>query len=236
MSESITRISDLPENVVAPTTAQNTSYNPTIQEQVGQPAYSVQTQTAPISNYSVPIAQNPPTVTMQPAIQQNYAAAPLPPQQQPQNIQIQYPSVSQEQQYRLPSRDIPMNPTGLTQDIEIRANYVPPAPAATISDYVKEYEEKKDAKNRKHQQKKHLAEVADDIFSELQIPICIAILYFVFQMPIVNTLLHKYFLFLMIYHEDGNFNTYGFLLKSVIFGTLYYSISKFVDYLTTMDM
>jgi hypothetical protein len=236
MSESITRISDLPENGI--TNTQNTSYNPVIQEQVGQPAYSVQTQTAPVANYTVPIAQNPPTVTVQPTMPQNYAAAPLPPQQQqqPQNIQIQYPSVYQEQQYRLPSRDIPMNPTGLTQDVEIRANYVPPAPATTISDYVKEYEEKKDAKNRKYQQKKHLAEVADDIFSELQIPICIAILFFVFQMPIINTFLHKYFSFLMIYHEDGNFNTYGLLLKSMIFGATYYSISKFVDYLTTIDM
>jgi hypothetical protein len=243
MSESITRISDLPENGI--TNTQNTSYNPVIQEPAGQPAYSVQTQTAPVANYTVPPTPAP-IVTVQPTMQQNYTQSQVQPsyavpQSQP-NIQIQYPSAAtaamglQDQQYRLPSRDIPMNPTGLTQDVEIRANYVPPAPAATISDYVKEYEEKKDAKNRKYQQKKHLAEVADDIFSELQIPICIAILFFVFQMPIINTFLHKYFSFLMIYHEDGNFNTYGLLLKSIIFGATYYSISKFVDYLTTIDM
>jgi hypothetical protein len=145
-----------------------------------------------------------------------------------QNVQIQFPT---DQQYRLPSRDIQINSATITQDTEVRPNYVPPAPA-NISDYVRDYEGKRDAKIRKYKAKKQIAEVADDLFSELQIPICVAILFFVFQMPLIHNFIHKYFSFMAIYHEDGNYNTYGIMLKSALFGAAYYGILKFVDYLT----
>jgi hypothetical protein len=39
---------------------------------------------------------------------------------------------------------------------------------------------------------------------------------------------------LAIYHPDGNFNVYGLLLKSIFFGSIYYFVTKGVDYLTVI--
>jgi hypothetical protein len=70
------------------------------------------------------------------------------------------------------------------------------------------------------------------IISELQVPIVIILLYFFFQMPIMNTLLFKKFSFLSIYNDDGNFNLSGLMLKSILFGATYYSMIKTAQYLT----
>ena len=63
---------------------------------------------------------------------------------------------------------------------------------------------------------------------EFQIPILLALLYFVYQLPIVNTLIFKRFSFLSIYKDDGNFNLFGLVLKSILFAGSYYSIHKIV--------
>lgn len=221
MSDSITRIIDLPENGISGNAVNGeTNYIPmnvhpnpygNSGPQIGvpaQPSYNPPPQGGGLSQGGAP----------------------------PQNIQIQYPQGmgnGETPQYRLPSHDIPMNPAGITQDAAVTPNYVPPPPPS-INDYVRDYEEKKQAKYQEIQSRKHREQVADDWFSEFQIPLFIALLFFVFQMPIINTLIHKYFSFLAIYHEDGNFNVYGLLLKSVAFGVLYYTLSKSVDYLTTI--
>jgi len=121
----------------------------------------------------------------------------------------------------LPSRDFPTNTTNYTQDPQIQANYIP-QPKLT-SDYIREYEEASEKTLQKHEQTKHREEIAQDTFSALQLPIFVGILFFVFQMPIVNTLLRKYFSFMTIYHDDGNFNFIGLLLKSAMFGSFFYS-------------
>jgi hypothetical protein len=223
MSDSITRIADLPENGLAGSLANG------------------ETNYIPINVHPNPYGNNGQAI--QPPAQPSYSppvsvgsAAP-----EKQNIQIQYqgaPGVvapgGGEQQYRLPSRDIPMDPAFITQDTEVKPNYVPPATPVSVSDYVKEYEERKLAKIQEHKAKNHRAQMADDWFSEIQVPLFITILFFVFQMPIVNNLLQKYLPFLAIYHADGNLNVYGLLLKSLFFGSVYYSISKGVDYLTVL--
>ena len=56
----------------------------------------------------------------------------------------------------------------------------------------------------------------DMLLTEIQIPLFIAILYFVFQLPVINSLLLKYFSFLAIYDIDGNFNLIGLILKSIL--------------------
>ena len=125
-------------------------------------------------------------------------------------------------QQRLPSRDIPMNQLEYQQDEAIQANYVPKA--KLTSDYIKEYELASENAMRQHEQNKYRERVAGDLFSQLQVPILIAIMYFIFQMPIVNTIFRKYLSFLSIYHEDGNFNFMGLLLKSMMFGSVFFSI------------
>ena len=118
------------------------------------------------------------------------------------------------------------------QDEEIQANYVPRA--KLTSDYIREYELSSEKTLKHHEQTKYREQMAGDLFSQLQIPILVAILYFIFQMPIINTLLRKYFSFLSIYHDDGNFNFMGLLLKSSLFGSLFYSIQTVSYKLSTL--
>ena len=73
--------------------------------------------------------------------------------------------------------------------------------------------------------------IRDIIFNEIQTPIFIAILFFLFQIPFINQLL-KRFAFLSIYNLDGNFNFKGLLLKSIIFGSVYYVIMKSVNFIS----
>ena len=165
-----------------------------------------------------------------------------------QNSQIQYPSqlvVSQNQtpmympqneaqqpQYRLPSRDVVVDSSQYLQDAQIKANYIPEAPSKSINDYVKDYENELVDKNNKYEDHKKREEIATSWFDEFQYPILIAILFFAFHLPIINTMIFKKFDFLSIYNLDGNFNSMGLLLKSLIFGIVYYVITKFVKYIS----
>jgi hypothetical protein len=62
---------------------------------------------------------------------------------------------------------------------------------------------------------------------ELQIPLMVAILYFLFQLPFVKKLLHEYLPFL--YYLDGNMNINGYIIVSVFFGILYYVLCKILN-------
>jgi len=143
-------------------------------------------------------------------------------------------SVQNEPQVRLPSRDIPMETSSYMQDEEIQPNYIP-KPKLNV-DYLRDYEETADIELKTHKQKKHRESIIDTLFTEFQAPIFVAILFFIFQMPIVNSLLYKRLSFLPIYNMDGNINFNGLLLKSVIFGAFYYSMKNIIDYISSIAL
>jgi hypothetical protein len=147
---------------------------------------------------------------------------------QPQNI-LYMASDFNEQQQRLPQRDIPKMMDDYTQDEQIQANYIP-KPKKTM-DYIDEYQETTNKKVREYENKKINAKLNESWFDEMRIPIMIGILYFVFQMPIINTLIFKRFSFLSIYNDDGNFNFYGLILKSTFFGSAFYTMNKCMELL-----
>jgi len=122
---------------------------------------------------------------------------------------------------KLPSRDIPMNSVEYQQDEEIQANHVPKV--KLTSDYIRDYEAANEEARKEHRQNKYREETAHGLISDLQLPILVALLYFIFQMPVINTLLRKYLSFMNIYHEDGNFNFMGLLLKSIMFSSIFYT-------------
>ena len=135
------------------------------------------------------------------------------------------------QQQRLPQRDIPMNISEHIQDEQIQPNYIP-KPKLT-SDYIQEYQESTDRKIREHEEKKMREKIAASWFDEVQIPIMIALLYFIFQLPIINTVIFKRFSFLSIYREDGNFNLLGLTMKSVLFASMFYSFHKSIEIISS---
>jgi hypothetical protein len=132
-------------------------------------------------------------------------------------------------QHRLPSRDIPIDQSGYQNDEEVQPNYIPKT--KITKDFVKEYETLTDSNIRRHELEKRHQSKMDRIITELQVPMTVAILFYLFQMPTVNTIFFKNFGFLSIYNGDGNINYYGITLKSALFGALFYIVQNSIDYL-----
>ena len=150
----------------------------------------------------------------------------------PQNVHQSmdpYRNGSGQQHMQLPSRDIPMDSAGYVQDEAVQPNYIPPPPPST-EDYIKIYEESKNKKLKQHQEEKYRKETAEDLVVQFQTPIFVALLYFIFQMPVFNQLMYKYLSSLPIFRSDGNINLYGMILKSAGFAGIYYSMDKIVNY------
>lgn len=123
---------------------------------------------------------------------------------------------------QLPSRDIPMTTTGHSNDPQVRPNYVPPPPPQH-SDYIQNYEQTSDMINTYNKQMQN-SNSLDDMYNEIQTPLLLAVLYFLFQLPFVRKLLYTYIPFL--FSNDGNFNMNGYLFTSVLFGLIFYALNK----------
>ena len=230
---STTRISDLPENITVSMQPMNPPGNPSMgggggyQTNMPPQLNSLNTRQPPAEDLNLTYTQmnvhpNPYGNPQQPQIM------PIP---QGQFQQPQMAQMPQQPQYRLPSRDIPLETDMYTQDESITPNYIPPVPKLT-GDYIRDYEDDDEIQLKNHKQKKHKERLMDTLFTQLQIPFFIAIMFFIFQMPVVNTMIFKRFSFLSIYNADGNFNFYGLFLKSMMFGCVYYGLTKTIDYIS----
>ena len=133
-------------------------------------------------------------------------------------------------QQRLPSRDIQIDSGLYTQDEQIQANYIPKS--STPIDYVRDYENLTESKLEKHERNNKRVKLLDAIINEIQTPLTIGLLYFIFQLPFLNSLLFKRFSFFSLYNSDGNINFNGILLKSVLFGTSFYIIMKVIQFIS----
>lgn len=224
---STTRISDLPENI----TVSMQPMNPPPSMGGGGGGY--QTNVPPQLN-SMNTRQPPAEDLNLTYTQMNVHPNPYGNPQQPQVMPIpqgQYQPQQQQPQYRLPSRDIPLETDMYTQDVSITPNYIPP-PQKLTGDYIRDYEDDDEVQLKNHKQKKQKEKLMDTLFTELQIPFFIAIMFFIFQMPVINTMIFKRFSFLSIYNADGNFNFYGLFLKSMMFGFAYFGLTKTIDYVS----
>jgi hypothetical protein len=129
---------------------------------------------------------------------------------------------------QLPSRDIPMNTTGLSNDAQVQPNYVPLAERQM--DYIKDYEQTNDMidnYNRNVNRNNSL----DDMYNEIQTPLLLAVLYFLFQLPFFKRFLFGYFP--VLFSNDGNYNINGFLFTSTLFGLLFYLLNKITNHFGT---
>jgi hypothetical protein len=122
---------------------------------------------------------------------------------------------------QLQSRDIPMTTSGHNIDPNIQPNYVPP-PQNNI-DYIRNYEQTSDMVNdyNKNSQRQNSL---DDMYNEIQTPLLLAVLYFLFQLPFFRKFLYGYFP--ILFSNDGNLNINGFLFTSSLFGLLFYLLNK----------
>jgi hypothetical protein len=129
---------------------------------------------------------------------------------------------------QLQSRDIPQNTENFTQDPQIQANYIPRP--ESMKDYIQDMEDNDDIVDNYNEKMKNMNKL-DQMYNELQTPLLISLLFFLFQLPIVKKLLFNYIPFL--FFKDGNINLYGYSLTSIIFGLLYYILMKVMNYFST---
>jgi len=140
---------------------------------------------------------------------------------------------------KLNSRDIPTNTEILTKDPNIIPDYIPPthyhqqqqAPRnyhnyqhqRTINDDdLLENDEVVDIYNKRERIKRKTS----DTFDELNLPIMIAVLYFLFQLPFVRTFFIKNLPFL--FKDDYSYNLIGYIFVSIFFSMIFYIINKFI--------
>ena len=117
---------------------------------------------------------------------------------------------------------------GINQEYQtdemIQPNHIPSAKLTT--DYLREYEDRMGKMNEEHHREKHRKELITSLYDEFQTPILIGVLFFLFQIPMINSLMFKYLSFMKIYDDDGNLNLYGIMLKSILFGLTYFGFVR----------
>lgn len=204
MAETTTRIMDLPENV-------------TIQMNTNERGDGINTSYSPIDVHPNPYGHPPPSVPSMPTPSAS-------------TMQAAVPTIHQQ----LPSRDIPRDQTHLIQDPGVQPNYIPPIPenVKKTAEYMKQYDEVNDRKMREHDTEKIKQSRMDTFYEEGQIPILVAVLFFIFHMPVVTSYLYKNLSFLKLHDLDGHFNMYGLLWQSAMFGCLFYGVTKVVNILS----
>ena len=119
----------------------------------------------------------------------------------------------------LPSRDIPLHTEQLTNDMQVQPNYIP---QPVSRDYIND---ERDDLNTYYASEKNQNSL-DSLYDELQAPLLLAILYFLFQLPFFKKNLFKYLPFFC--HSDGNYNFNGLIFTCALFGFIYYVLSKTV--------
>jgi hypothetical protein len=218
--------------------SQTTSLSQLPNYQNNQPAQLLQQQpqqnniilkTNEIINESTNQLPNRQPQMQQPQMQQQQMQQPQ--QQQVNSIQNDNPNYNelvnqlQEASRRgateLPSRDIPMDPTQAKNDVEVKPNYIPEPKYQ--EDYIKNQET---PENLIHENNQEILnnDRLNYLINEIQIPLIISLLYFLFQLPVIRKYSQKFVP--MLYKTDGNLNLYGHLANSILFGSVFYIIFK----------
>lgn len=112
----------------------------------------------------------------------------------------------------LPARDIPQQQDHLVRDEQMRPNYVPTAQL----DYIPQ-ETAPTAAPVKN-------ESLDVWYDELQGPLLLAALYFLFQLPLLRQQLNQYLP--SLFEKSGQPNLGGYVFHSLLYAGVYYGLNK----------
>tara|TARA_B110001452_G_C15184364_1_gene411354 strand:+ start:422 stop:1174 length:753 start_codon:yes stop_codon:yes gene_type:complete len=131
----------------------------------------------------------------------------------------------------LPSRDIPMDPHSMKNDVEVKPNYIP---QSNISeDYINNLQTPDNLINENNNIMNNLDNL-DMFYREFQLPLLIAIIYFLFQLPAVRKYSHKFIP--ALFKDDGNPNLYGYIFNSIAFASLFYVLVKVMNQVTASTL
>lgn len=120
----------------------------------------------------------------------------------------------------IPSRDIPINTNNISLDKNSTPNYIPEHKYYLDDIDFETNDEIIDNKRKKDNTKSSI----ETLYDELQIPILLGVIYFLFQLPIFNNSLAKYVSF--TFNVDGTINLSGIVFKSIMYALVYFILSK----------
>jgi hypothetical protein len=126
----------------------------------------------------------------------------------------------------LPSRDIPTDTNQIHTDVQIKPNFVP---ETDNTDYIRNYQSQQDLISQSNTNQ-HNIDSLDSFYNEFQFPLLIAVLYFLFQLPIFRKTIKN--VLPSLYGNDANPNLNGYMFNSVLFATIFYALVKIVNQLT----
>jgi len=119
----------------------------------------------------------------------------------------------------LPSRDIPFSDESYTTDAQQNINYVPEE-----KKYDLDIKENEDEVIQQYKNYKNNEQWYEQYYNLLQTPLLIAILFFLFQIPVVKKTFVTNLPFFV--KADGNLNLNGMIVYSLLFASIYFSFSK----------
>ena len=128
---------------------------------------------------------------------------------------------------QIPSRDIPTDTHSVVADPGITPNYLP----KDNNDYIGDYDSEQNVLNN-YNKRENVNSLLDSFFIEFQVPIILIVLFFLFQLPFLNRSLMG--VVPKLFADEGNLNFYGMLFKSILYGLVYYVITKFSDKLVNI--
>lgn len=126
-------------------------------------------------------------------------------------------------QPQIPCRGVEMDPTRFSNDPESQPNYLPPVKLTT--DYLKDFELETAKLATEYQKDKYRKDHLENVWGEIQIPILLGVLFFLFQLPYWNIIMYRYLKVIGLFGEDGNINIYGIFIKSMLFGICCYGVT-----------
>jgi len=122
---------------------------------------------------------------------------------------------------QLPSRDIPRATEQLTNDEQVQPNFIQ---QKSNVDYIKNAKNTPDEIVEKYIKIEHFDNTVDSVYDEIQTPLLLTVLYFIFQLPIFKKYLYNYLP--ILFSKDGNINLNGLAFMSIMYGACYYFINK----------
>ena len=130
---------------------------------------------------------------------------------------------------KLASRDIPIDTLPLQQDVETSPNFVPEV-SAHQQNYIPDEDDLETIVRKQNVKINHQTNI-ENMYNELQTPILLGVLYFIFQLPIFKKLLYQ--TFPSLFMNDGNLSINGYIFYSSLFSIVFYFLNRIVSIFDT---
>jgi len=192
----------------------------------------------PVAKENIQMTINDPTQMQQPPPQ---VQQPPPPQisESQQNVSLDPNTINQivnelhqatlSGSTKLASRDIPIDTLPIQQDVETSPNFVPEV-SEERKNYIPDEDDLETIVKKQNIKTNHQNNI-ETMYNELQTPILLGVLYFLFQLPIFKKLLYQ--TFPSLFMNDGNLSINGYIFYSALFSIVFYFLNRLVGIFDT---